>query len=86
MEKSIFWGVDLVGQHLLSGLQSQGPPTTLHGVDYMGYIGFSVQVSSDGRTWEDCCSQDGSTTNFYADDKKDEVNQQHCQPIFYDIF
>ena len=34
------------------------------------YISLTVEVSLDGRQWEDCC---GDRTSFYLDDKKEET-------------
>ena len=34
------------------------------------YISLAVEVSVDGRLWEDCC---GDRTSFYLDDKKEEA-------------
>ena len=34
----------------------------------------TVEVSLDGRNWEDCCDEDDKT-HFYLDDKKDEINK-----------
>ena len=35
------------------------------------YISLTVEVSVDGRLWEDCCGD--SLTSFYLDDKKEEA-------------
>ena len=40
----------------------------------VSYISLTVEVSVDGRTWHDCCG-DEDKTNFYLDDKKDEVDK-----------
>ena len=32
-----------------------------------------MAVSLDGRSWQDCCDEDDKT-NFYLDDKKEEIN------------
>ena len=36
------------------------------------YISLTVEVSVDGRLWEDCCG-DSDRTSFYLDDKKEEA-------------
>ena len=74
------WEVSLPGPVLLSGLQSQGPPSALFPKSYMRYIAFTVDVwqpaegSSDGQ-WHDCCSDDGGATQFYADDTADQLGE-----------
>ncbi len=47
--------VDLGAVRLVSGFQSQGPPTAKHGADYLRYVGLSVYLSQDGAEWKDCC-------------------------------
>ena len=37
------------------------------------YISLTVEVSVDGRLWEDCCGEDSDRTSFYLDDKKEEA-------------
>ncbi len=62
--------VDLGSVRLLSGFQSQGPPASLHGPDYLRYVGLRVRLSRDGRAWRDCCR--GGKRLFYADDRAGE--------------
>ena len=70
----VFLEVDLGRPQLLSGLQTQGPPAALYPASYMRYISLAVELSMDGLSWTDCCSEDAETkTNFYADDKNDEL-------------
>ena len=72
--EDVYLEVDLGRPRLLSGLQTQGPPASLYGAAYMRYISLGVHISTDGLAWEDCCSEDSDTrTNFYADDKNDEI-------------
>ena len=73
--KEAYLEVDLERETLVSGFQTQGPPESLHGANYMRYISLRVLLSLDGVTWEDCCSSDGGKTHFYADDKNNEVNK-----------
>ena len=40
----------------------------------VSYISLTVDVSIDGRTWEDCCGEEDKT-HFYLDDKKDEIDK-----------
>ena len=40
----------------------------------VSYISLTVDVSVDGRNWEDCCG-DEDKTHFYLDDKKDEIDK-----------
>ena len=68
----ISWQVDLLSPRLVSGLQLQGPPSALAPPAYISYIGLTVAVSEDGRTWSQCCGEEETT--FYLDDKKDEVD------------
>ena len=68
----VYLEVDLGRPQLLSGLQTQGPPSALYGPEYMRYISLVVEVSLDSLDWADCCSEEAAT-NFYADDKNDEV-------------
>ena len=77
----VFLEVDLGQPSLVSGFQSQGPPETLHGVKYMRYISLGVDVSLDREEWQDCCSQDGAKTNFYADDKNNEIDSVRTHPF-----
>ena len=56
---------------LVSGVQSQGPPTALHAASYMRYISLTVEVWRDG--WRDCCSGGSGATHFYADDTAAEA-------------
>lgn len=62
----VFFSVDLGEVQLISGFQSQGPPQSKHGVEYLRYVGLRVALSLDGSTWRDCCGD-----LFYADDKSD---------------
>ena len=72
--------ISLPGPVLLSGIQSQGPPSVLFPKRYMRYIAFTVDVwqpeegSGVGR-WHDCCSDDGGATQFYADDTADQLGE-----------
>ncbi|XP_059099117.1 uncharacterized protein LOC131893169 isoform X5 [Tigriopus californicus] len=62
----VFFSVDLGQVRLISGFQSQGPPQSKHGVEYLRYVGLRVALSLDGSSWRDCCGD-----LFYADDKSD---------------
>eukprot|EP00095_Tigriopus_kingsejongensis_P002761 maker-scaffold1543_size36305-snap-gene-0.6 protein:Tk02761 transcript:maker-scaffold1543_size36305-snap-gene-0.6-mRNA-1 annotation:"predicted protein" len=65
----VFFSVDLGEVHLISGFQSQGPPQSKHGLEYLRYVGLRVALSVDGAQWWDCCGD-----LFYADDKSDSQN------------
>jgi hypothetical protein len=56
-EKIIF-NVDLGEVRLVSGFQSQGPPTSVHPEHYMSYVGLRVRLSIDGVNWHYCCRDD----------------------------
>ena len=70
--EDVYLEVDLGRPQLVSGLQTQGPPAALYGAEYMRYISLVLEVSLDSLHWTDCCSQEAAT-NFYADDKNNEV-------------
>ena len=70
--EDVYLEIDLGRPQLLSGLQTQGPPLALYGAEYMRYISILVEVSMDSLSWADCCSQEAAT-NFYADDKNNEL-------------
>ena len=80
-QDDVFFQVDLGSPRLVSGFQSQGPPSTLHDKDYMRYISLTVEISTDSLVWGDCCSQDGGKTNFYADDTNTEIDEVRTHPF-----
>ena len=47
----------------------------------MRYISLGVDLSEDGDSWQDCCSEEGARTNFYADDKSGEVDVVRTHPF-----
>ena len=52
---AVSFTVDLGEAALVSGFQSQGPPRSKHGDDYLRYVGLRVLLSDDGRSWRGCC-------------------------------
>ena len=52
---AVSFTVDLGEVALVSGFQSQGPPRSKHGADYLRYVGLRVLLSDDGRQWRGCC-------------------------------
>ena len=79
---------------LLSGVQSQGPPSALHDEDYMRYISFTVEVWHDegwedhaegwedhDEGWEDCCGAHPGRTHFYADDQAGQAGLVTTHPF-----
>ena len=80
-QDDVFYEIDLGSSRLVSGFQSQGPPSSLHDKDYMRYISLTVEISMDYLVWADCCSQDGGKTNFYADDTSSEVDKVRTHPF-----
>ena len=69
---AVSFTVDLGEAALVSGFQSQGPPRSKHGEDYLRYVGLRVLLSDDGRRWRDCCEDRQEL--FYADDRGDSAN------------
>ncbi|XP_018016572.1 mucin-17 [Hyalella azteca] len=71
--------IDLGRMAFVSAVQTQGPPASLHGPEYVNYNPFrlynSSKSSADGPIpddkWELCC---GDTKYFYAEDKHAEVD------------
>lgn len=52
---AVAFTVDLGEAALVSGFQSQGPPRSKHGDDYLRYVGLRLLLSDDGRSWRGCC-------------------------------
>ena len=48
----VFLEIDLGQPSLVAGFQSQGPPSSKYGLEYMRYISLGVDVSTDRQVYE----------------------------------
>ena len=65
---AVSFTVDLGEAALVSGFQSQGPPRSKHGEDYLRYVGLTVLLSDDGRAWRGCCEDRQELVSWGAGD------------------
>lgn len=71
---------------LVSGFESQGPPSSKHTAEYLRYVGLEVEFSHDGQQWKKCCGGEKMPVRTQVDTTARALMEIICNVYQYNCY